>query len=151
MRLIALLITILVSTTLHAALPDEMLADPALEARARAISQEVRCVVCQNQSIDDSSADLARDLRLIVREQLVAGKSDDQVRAYLVQRYGTYVLLRPPLSRATLLLWFGPAALALLAALGVYAALFRRRAAAAVPPALSQDEQQRAQAVLEQL
>ncbi len=88
--------------------PDERLADPALEARARHLSQELRCLVCQNQSIDDSNADLARDLRLLVRERLEAGDSDAQVLAYLRARYGDFVLLDPPIERATYLLWFGP-------------------------------------------
>jgi len=88
--------------------PDEMLADPALEARAEALSKELRCVVCQNQSIDASSAPLARDMRLLVRERLLAGDTDAQTKAYLVDRYGNFVLLKPPLQAHTLLLWFGP-------------------------------------------
>ena len=92
--------------------PDEVLADPALEARAREISEGLRCLVCQNQSIDDSDADLARDLRLIVRERLVAGDSDDEVRAFLVARYGEYVLLNPVMAPHTILLWIaGPVVL----------------------------------------
>jgi cytochrome c-type biogenesis protein CcmH len=94
-------------------LPAERLADPALEARARALSQELRCLVCQNQSIDDSNADLAHDLRVLVRERLVAGDSDANVLAYLTSRYGDYVLLRPPVKPATWALWFGPPALLL--------------------------------------
>jgi cytochrome c-type biogenesis protein CcmH len=94
--------------------PEEKLKDPVLEARARMISQEVRCVVCQNQSIDDSDALLARDLRLIVREQITAGKSNKEVKDYLVRRYGSFVLLKPPFNKATLFLWFGPALLAFL-------------------------------------
>jgi len=92
----------------HAVLPDEILADPALEARARNLSQELRCLVCQNQSIDDSSAPLARDLRLLVRERLSKGDTDRQVIEYLVARYGSYVLLNPPLQKNTLILWIGP-------------------------------------------
>ena len=88
--------------------PGEMLSDPALEARAREISKELRCLVCQNQSIDDSSADLARDLRLIVRQRLTAGDSDDQVLQYVTDRYGDFVLLRPPVKPATLVLWLAP-------------------------------------------
>ena len=90
--------------------PGEELADPALEARARALSQEIRCLVCQNQSIDESEADLARDLRLIVRERIAAGEDDAQVKAFLVERYGDFVLLDPPVKPKTWLLWFGPAA-----------------------------------------
>lgn len=92
--------------------PDEMLKDPALEARARAISSELRCLVCQNQSIDDSDADLAHDLRVLVRDRIKAGDTDQAVKDYLVQRYGEYVLLRPEFSLHTLLLWAaGPIAL----------------------------------------
>lgn len=89
--------------------PDERLDDVALEERARVISQELRCVVCQNQSIDDSSAPLARDLRLIIRERLVAGDNDEEVVAFVVSRYGDFVLLKPPFHGETYLLWFGPA------------------------------------------
>lgn len=88
--------------------PDEMLADPELEARARALGKELRCLVCQNQSIDDSDAPLARDLRRIVREQLVAGASEAEIKRFLVERYGEFVLLKPPVSPATWLLWAGP-------------------------------------------
>jgi cytochrome c-type biogenesis protein CcmH len=102
-----------------AVLPSEQLSDPKLEARARAISQELRCVVCQNQTIDDSDAAIAHDLRLIVRERLKAGDTDDQVKAYLVRRYGSYVLLKPPLEPATVLLWFGPLLVLLAGGLGV--------------------------------
>jgi cytochrome c-type biogenesis protein CcmH len=91
--------------------PDEVLADPALEARAREIGRELRCVVCQNQSIDDSDADLARDLRVLVRERLRAGDSDRQVLDYVVSRYGNFVLLRPPFKPETWALWLGPAAI----------------------------------------
>jgi cytochrome c-type biogenesis protein CcmH len=111
--------------------PDEMLADPALEARAREISRELRCVVCQNQSIDDSDADLARDLRLLVRERLQAGDSDRAVLAYVVSRYGDFVLLRPPLKPATYALWFGPPLVLLLGALALALFLRRRRHAVA--------------------
>jgi len=88
--------------------PDEVLKDPALEARARAIGKELRCLVCQNQSIDESDAPLARDLRLLVRRRLLKGDSDDAVKRYIVARYGSYVLLKPPLLPETWLLWFGP-------------------------------------------
>ncbi len=87
---------------------DEQLADPVMEARARALGHELRCVVCQNQSIEESNALLARDMRLIIREQLKAGQSDDKVKAYLVERYGNFVLLKPPVEPMTWLLWFGP-------------------------------------------
>jgi cytochrome c-type biogenesis protein CcmH len=88
--------------------PDEILDDPVLEARARDLSAEIRCVVCQNESIDSSSAGIARDLRILLRERLVAGDSDAEVKDFLVARYGDYVLLRPPVKPATYLLWFGP-------------------------------------------
>lgn len=114
--------------------PDEMLADPALEARARALGKELRCLVCQNQSIDDSDAPLARDLRRIVRERLLAGDSDAAIERYLVERYGDFVLLRPPVKPATWLLWVGPF-LVLLAGAGLVLVFLRRRPAAAVEPA----------------
>jgi cytochrome c-type biogenesis protein CcmH len=115
LRLIALtlLTTTLLSTPRHALAvqPDEVLADPALEGRARGLSKELRCMVCQNQSIDDSDAPLARDLRLLVRERLEQGDSDGQVIDFLVARYGEFVLLKPRLALHTALLWFGPPAL----------------------------------------
>lgn len=138
----ALLLAIGVMLPALALEPGEALDDPALEARARAISRELRCLVCQNESIDDSAAPLARDLRRIVRERLVAGDSDDEVLDYVVARYGEYVLLRPRVKPQTWLLWFGPG-LALLiggAAIGIYV---RRRAAAPAPAALSPDEERR--------
>lgn len=104
---------LLMSAPAAAVLPDEMLADPALEARARTISRDLRCVVCQNQSIDDSDAPLARDLRLVVREQLTLGKSDTETIDYLVTRYGNFVLLKPPVEPATWALWLGPFAVLL--------------------------------------
>ena len=103
-----LVATLMLALPLAAVEPDEILADQRLEARARALSTELRCLVCQNQSIDDSNAPLARDLRLIVRERLQAGDSDDRVRDFVVARYGTFVLLRPPVERSTLLLWATP-------------------------------------------
>ena len=98
----------LATTTAVAVQPDEMLSDPRLEARARALSRELRCMVCQNQSIDDSEAPLARDLRVLVRERLRAGDSDQKVLDFLVARYGEFVLLRPRLQWHTALLWFAP-------------------------------------------
>lgn len=106
--------------------PDEMLADPALEARARALSQELRCLVCQNQSIDDSDAALARDLRILLRERLKSGDSDRQVLDFLVERYGEFVLLRPPVNWHTILLWLAPPLLLLTGAAAVFAAARRR-------------------------
>ena len=106
--LIAVVMLVLATASASAVQPGEQLADPALEARARRISQELRCLVCQNQSIDDSNAELARDLRLIVRERLTAGDSDAQVLAFVEQRYGEFVLLRPPFKLHTLALWLTP-------------------------------------------
>ena len=106
--------------------PDEMLDDPVLEQRARDISAGLRCLVCQNQSIDDSDADLARDLRLLVRERLVAGDSDEEVEQYLVDRYGEYVLLNPRLNPHTLILWI---AAPLLLASGIFGLVFALRRA----------------------
>ena len=108
----------------RAVTPDEQLQDPKLEARARALSQELRCLVCQNQSIDDSAAPLAHDLRVILRERLAAGDSDAQAKAYLVRRYGDFVLLRPPFQADTWALWLGPLGVLLLGGVGV--ALYMR-------------------------
>jgi cytochrome c-type biogenesis protein CcmH len=103
----------------HAVEPDEILANPALEARARDLSAGIRCLVCQNQSIDESNADLARDMRRLVRERIKAGESDQAIRDYLVSRYGDFVLLKPPMKSATWLLWFGPLLILLLGAFGI--------------------------------
>ena len=136
-----LLLLLLLAGPAFAVLPDERLADPGLEARARALSRDLRCVVCQNESIDDSNADLARDIRRLLRERLVAGDSDAQAVAFLVARYGDFVLLRPPVRADTWLLWFGPFALLVLAAGGTALALRRRRPVA--PPPLTAEEQAR--------
>jgi cytochrome c-type biogenesis protein CcmH len=111
--------------------PDEILPDPALEARARALSKELRCMVCQNQSIDDSDAPLARDLRVLVRERLQAGDGDQQVIDFLVARYGEFVLLRPRFSSRTALLWLGPAVILLIGAFGLFVIARRYRTPAA--------------------
>ena len=130
--------------------PTEQLRDPALEARARVLSRELRCLVCQNESIDDSNADLARDLRRIVRERLVAGDSDSAVKQYLVARYGDFVLLAPPVKAKTYALWFGPAVVLVLGGLGVLVFFRRRRdGPAAAPPPLSPDEQRRLGTLME--
>jgi cytochrome c-type biogenesis protein CcmH len=123
--------------------PDEILKDPALEARARALSQELRCMVCQNQSIDDSDAPLARDLRLLVRERLQKGDSDRQVLDFLVARYGNFVLLKPPVEPQTLLLWV-VSPLMLLVGIGALIVMARRRRSVALETGgLSADEQRR--------
>ena len=128
-----------------AVLPGEMLSDPALEARARALSAELRCMVCQNQSIDDFNADLAHDLRVLVRDRIKAGDSDEQVIDYVVSRYGEFVLLKPRFSLRNALLWTAP--VVLLAAGGVFILLGARRRRAATP-ALSADEKQALEAIL---
>src|SRR5205085_2915947 len=107
LQLVVLLVLIFPASPAHAVRPDEMLADPAKEARAREVGKDLRCLVCRNQSIDDSEADLAHDLRVIVRERIAAGDSNDQVFAYVRARYGDFVLLRPPFQGDTLLLWGG--------------------------------------------
>jgi len=107
--------------------PDEMLSDPALEARARTISEGLRCLVCQNESIDDSDADLAHEIRVLVRERLKAGDSDDQVRQYLVDRYGEFVLLKPVLAWHTLVLWVAAPTILLAGGLVLFVAARRRR------------------------
>ncbi len=119
--------------------PDEVLKDPALEKRARDISAGLRCLVCQNQSIDDSDAQLAKDLRVLVRERLVAGDTDAQVRDFLVERYGEFVLLKPTFGTHTLLLWLTPALVLVLGGIGAYAAMRRRQK----PAAASLDEEER--------
>jgi cytochrome c-type biogenesis protein CcmH len=129
--------------------PDEILKDPALEGRARALSQELRCMVCQNQSIDDSDAPLAKDLRILVRERLTAGDSDGQVIDFLVARYGEFVLLKPRFSPHTLLLWFAPLVVLFLAAIAFLAAGRRARTPAAGADAkLSKDEEARLASLL---
>ena len=147
------LVLCLAAVSAGAVNPDEMLDDPALEARAREISKGLRCLVCQNQSIDDSDADLARDLRVLVRERLVAGDSDGRVIDYVVSRYGDFVLMRPPFKATTYALWLGPA---LIGGLGVLAvvAFYRRRTAAGArrgtaPPPLTEDEKRRLETLLD--
>ena len=129
--------------------PTEILKDSALEARARTIGQALRCVVCQNQSIDDSSAEMARDMRRAVRERLAAGDSDDQVFAYMVARYGDYVLLKPPFKAGTLVLWLGAPLLLLVAGAALLLAARRRRAQPIVAPKpLDEEERRRLDALL---
>lgn len=145
--LLSIVLAGLAPSLARAVQPDEVLPDAKLEARARAISAGLRCLVCQNQSIDDSRAELARDLRLLVRERLKLGESDEQVRAFLVKRYGNFILLKPPLDLETAFLWGMPA---LVLAVGGIALLFgfrRLRFTPATP--LSQTERDRLAAVLE--
>jgi cytochrome c-type biogenesis protein CcmH len=148
-RLAVLLTMLLAPLAAHAvSSPADMLPDAALEQRARALGKEIRCMVCQNQSIEDSEVGLARDLRLIVRERIVAGDSDSQVKAFLHARYGDFVLLRPPFAWSTAILWATPL-VALLAGFALILAARRRMAAAVVPPAPLTEEEQRRLAALE--
>lgn len=129
---------VLATPAAYAIGPDEMLKDPAQEARAHAIGKTLRCLVCQNESIEDSNADLAKDLRTIIRERIKAGESDRQVIDFMVSRYGDFVLLRPPVKPETWALWFGPA-LVIAGAAAVIALRSRRRRTASEAP-LSPDE-----------
>ena len=131
-----------------AVLPSEQLADPALEARARTLSRELRCQVCQNQSIDDSEAPLAKDLRLLVRERLKAGDSNEQIVDFIVARYGEFVLLKPRFETHTLLLWLATPAVFLAALLIIALAYRRRKAEAANPPPLSVAERRKLKRLL---
>ncbi len=130
--------------------PDEILADPALESRARTISKQLRCLVCQNQSIDDSDAPLARDLRIVVRERLTAGASDDEVMRFVTLRYGDFVLLSPPFKATTYALWLGPAAIVAIGIAAVAVFLRRRRAASPDAGALNQAERARLARLLDE-
>jgi cytochrome c-type biogenesis protein CcmH len=144
-RAILLCILMVLSTPIFAVGPDEILPDAALEARARQLSAGLRCLVCQNQSIDDSDADLAKDLRLLVRERLVAGDSNDEVEQYIVDRYGEYVLLNPRLNAHTLLLWIAAPGLLIVGLGALWLAGRKKRAPA--PVGLTKEEQ----AALDQL
>ena len=154
MRRLALVLAVLGAALLgqgsaRAVLPDEILDDPALEARARTLSAEIRCLVCQNESIDASNAELARDLRILVRERLTAGDSDGQVLDYLVARYGDFVLLRPRMTPANYLLWFGPAVMLAFGGAGI-ALFLRRRKAASGPGELNAEERARLARLLDE-
>jgi cytochrome c-type biogenesis protein CcmH len=140
--ILLVLLAVLLAGAAQAVEPSEMLKDPALEARARVISQEIRCLVCQNQTIDDSNADLAHDLRVILRERLQDGDTDQQVKDYLTARYGDFILLKPPFGARTLLLWIGPALIFLAGAGIIVVAVLRRRRLPAAAP-LSEEESQR--------
>jgi cytochrome c-type biogenesis protein CcmH len=127
--------------------PDEILKDQALEARARALSRELRCMVCQNQSIDDSDAPLARDLRLLVRERLTAGDSDSQVIDFLVARYGEFVLLRPRFAWHNAVLWLTPLLVLIAGAISIFLAVRRQRAAPAAAPLSAEEERRLAEVI----
>ncbi|WP_029075502.1 cytochrome c-type biogenesis protein [Kaistia adipata] len=147
MRRLLLALSLLAATLpAFAVQPDEVLKDPALEARARALSVELRCLVCQSQSIDDSDAQIARDLRILVRERLQAGDTDEEVKAFLVDRYGEYVLLRPRFTWHTAVLWGAPLVLIGLGAI-LAVGLFRRRRVVA-PAGLTREEEARVEALL---
>ncbi len=142
MKRLALIALLLAATPAFSVQPDEVLDDPALEARARAISAGLRCPVCRNENIDESNASLSRDIRLMVRDLLVEGKTDQEVTDAIVARYGEYILLNPTTSGSNLILWLaGPAML--LAALGIGYATIRSRSQATPPEALTEDEQAR--------
>ena len=131
-------ILLLASRLAFAVQPSEMLSDPALEARARVLSAQLRCLVCQNESIDDSDADLARDIRILIRERISHGETNEAVRDFLVSRYGDFILLRPPFKPETYLLWLGAPLTFLLGAFAIWRGAARRQAAA---PALDADEE----------
>jgi cytochrome c-type biogenesis protein CcmH len=138
LRLLLTLVALSGASFAHAVQPDEVLGDPVLEGRARSLSAELRCMVCQNQSIDDSDATLARDIRVLIRERAVKGESNAAIRDYLVSRYGDFILLKPPLRAGTLLLWFGAP---LTLGLGVLAiALAMRRKSVSAPPLSAEEE-----------
>jgi cytochrome c-type biogenesis protein CcmH len=140
-----------VAPAIAATTPDELLEDPELERRARALSKELRCLVCQNQSIDDSDADLARDLRRIVRERLLAGDSDDEIIEFITERYGDFALLRPPVKPSTWVLWYGPPVLFVIAGIGLALYVRRRRSEPVAAPTdeLSDEEQAKLDRLLE--
>ena len=128
--------------------PSERLADPALEARARALSGQLRCLVCQNESIDESAAPLAHDIRVLLRERIAAGDSDAQAVKFLTDRYGDFVLLKPPVEPATYVLWFGPIAVLLIAAAGSFVYLRRREIVVEAPAPLTMAEKKRLENLL---
>lgn len=146
--LAALLMFCALTAPVFAVEPGEKLADPVLEARARDISKELRCLVCQNQSIDDSDADLAHDLRVLVRDRLVAGDSNAEVLAYIVARYGQFVLLRPPFEPATLILWLAPFGIVVIGGAALFLVL-RRRKGQSSPQPLDLEEKSRISKILD--
>lgn len=140
MRLVLAFLAMMVATPVWAVQPDEVLSDPALEARARTLSQGLRCLVCRNENIDDSNAQLARDLRLLVRERLVAGDTDAEAMAFIVDRYGEYVLLNPTTTGSNLALWLAGPAMLLVGGGIAMAYLRKRRGTEVAPAALSEAE-----------
>ncbi len=148
MKYLLLIFTLLLAGNVFAAEPDELLDDPALEERAEKIDAQLRCVVCQSQSIAESNAPLAKDLRLLVRERLVAGDTDKEVIAYVVERYGDYVLLKPPVQGNTLFLWAFPALALAAGGIGAYAFLRRPKPAPAAP--ISDEDEKEIDRLLEE-
>jgi len=148
--LLSFVICLLGARSAQAVQPDEVLPDPALESRARTISEGLRCLVCQNQSIDDSDAPLAKDLRILVRERLKAGDSDQEIADFIVARYGEFVLLKPRLSAHTVLLWFATPAVFAAALLLIWLAYRRRQAAAQGLVPLSANEKRRLKRLLDE-
>jgi cytochrome c-type biogenesis protein CcmH len=143
MRHLFLALFLLTGFAAHAVEPSERLADPALEARARAISSQLRCLVCQNESIDESGADLAHDIRMFVRERLTAGDTNAQATQALVNRYGQFVLLKPPVEPATYILWYGPPALLIVGLAGTLVWVKRRQPGSGETAPLSSEETRR--------
>jgi cytochrome c-type biogenesis protein CcmH len=143
LRLIVFAASLMAPTVAVAVNPDEMLKDPALEARARELSEQLRCMVCQNQSIDDSNAPLAHDLRVLVRQRLTAGDSNQQVLNYLVARYGDFILLKPPFNWETLLLWGATPIALVIGSIGLVVMARRRKSVNTAAPELSAEEQRR--------
>ena len=148
-RTLAVFLAAAAALPAHAVQPDEILKDPALEARARALSRELRCMVCQSQSIDDSDADLARDVRVLVRERLTKGDSDDQVIDFVAVRFGEYVLLKPRFALHNAPLWITPAVVLIAGAAAMTLALRRRRGIPATVAPLSEDEERRLAEVID--
>jgi cytochrome c-type biogenesis protein CcmH len=146
---LALLALLLLAPAALAVEPSERLANPELEARARALSEQLRCLVCQNETIDESNAPLAHDLRVLLRQRIAAGDTDAQAVKFITDRYGDFVLLKPPVEPATYVLWFGPIAVLLLAAGGALVYLRHRTAATPVAP-LSAAEQHRIERLLKE-
>lgn len=143
MRFLYIVLALSFAAPVYAVQPEEILDDPALEARARDLSKELRCLVCRNESIDDSSAGLAKDLRLLVRERLVAGDSDDETMDYIVDRYGEFVLLRPLLNAGNLALWFSGPILLIIGGATAFVFMRRRPVVAVASSGLSEEEARR--------
>jgi cytochrome c-type biogenesis protein CcmH len=149
LALIVLLLAGFVPTAALAVTPDEMLKDPALEARARHLSEELRCMVCQNESIEESNAPLAHDLRVLVRQKITEGYTDKQIIDFLVARYGEFVLLRPRFEWHTLLLWGLPPAALIAGMVGIFFAMRRQKPGTGEPPSLTADEEKRIATLVE--